>query len=91
VPPTGNQYVDAIKDSSILSIIGVPELMRMTQQQANVLYRPFEFYTTAGILYFIAVLVVSKLISFTEMKTSLGIETDSKNLKSKPVVMGVVN
>ena len=66
--PSGNQFVDAIKDTAILSIIGVPELMRMAQQQADLFYRPFEFYTTAGILYFIAVMGVTKLFSFIEKK-----------------------
>jgi His/Glu/Gln/Arg/opine family amino acid ABC transporter permease subunit len=66
--PSGNQFVDAIKDTAILSIIGVPELMRMAQQQADLFYRPFEFYTTAGILYFIAVMGVTKIFSFMEKR-----------------------
>lgn len=60
VPPTGNQFVDAIKDSAILSIIGVPELMKVAQEQANLFYRPFEFYTVAGLMYLVAVLLVSR-------------------------------
>jgi len=66
--PSGNQFVDAIKDTAILSIIGVPELMRMAQQQADLFFRPFEFYTTAGILYFIAVMGVTKLFSLMEKR-----------------------
>jgi His/Glu/Gln/Arg/opine family amino acid ABC transporter permease subunit len=66
--PSGNQFVDAIKDTAILSIIGVPELMRMAQQQADLFYRPFEFYTTAGVLYFIAVMGVTKLFSYMEKR-----------------------
>lgn len=62
IPPLGNQYVDAIKDTAILSIIGVPELMRETQQLADLHYRPFEFYTFAGLLYLIAVLTISRLL-----------------------------
>jgi len=68
VPPTGNQFVDAIKDSAILSIIGVPELMKVAQEQANMYYRPFEFYTVAGLLYLIAVIIVSKGISKLEQR-----------------------
>jgi His/Glu/Gln/Arg/opine family amino acid ABC transporter permease subunit len=68
--PSGNQFVDAIKDTAILSIIGVPELMRMAQQQADLFYRPFEFYTTAGVLYFIAVIGVTKLFSYIEKRMS---------------------
>lgn len=79
--PSGNQFVDAIKDTAILSIIGVPELMRMAQQQADLFYRPFEFYTTAGILYFIAVIGVTKLFSFIEKKMNrIGFTNDSQKL-----------
>jgi len=70
IPPLGNQYVDAIKDSAILSIIGVPELMRESEQLANLYYRPFEFYTFAGALYLIAVLGVSKGMNTLEKKLS---------------------
>lgn len=68
VPPTGNQFVDAIKDSAILSIIGVPELMKVAQEQANFFYRPFEFYTVAGLLYLLAVLLVSRGITALERR-----------------------
>ena len=90
IPPTGNQYVDAIKDSSILSIIGVPELMRMAQQQANVLYRPFEFYTTAGVLYFIAVIFVSKLIGMAEKRASPFVSENVTYLEKGVSDLGVI-
>lgn len=82
IAPTGNQYVDALKDTAILSIIGVPELMRMAQQQAELLYRPFEFYTIAGVLYFIAVLGVTKFFSIIEKKISNGHQADSIQAKT---------
>ena len=59
VPATGNQFVDAIKDSAILSVIGVPELMRETQRLAQFYFRPFEFYTVTGAMYLAAVFGVS--------------------------------
>jgi His/Glu/Gln/Arg/opine family amino acid ABC transporter permease subunit len=59
VPATGNQFVDAIKDSAILSVIGVPDLMRETQRLAQFYFRPFEFYTIAGAMYLAAVFAVS--------------------------------
>jgi len=70
IPPLGNQYVDAIKDTAILSIIGVPELMRETQQLADLHYKPFEFYTFAGLLYLIAVLTISRLLAKLEKRVS---------------------
>jgi His/Glu/Gln/Arg/opine family amino acid ABC transporter permease subunit len=59
VPAAGNQFVDVIKDSAILSVIGVPELMRETQRLAQFYFRPFEFYTAAAAIYLAAVFAVS--------------------------------
>jgi His/Glu/Gln/Arg/opine family amino acid ABC transporter permease subunit len=92
VPPTGNQFVDAIKDSAILSIIGVPELMKIAQEQANMYYRPFEFYTVAGLLYLVAVIFVSKGISKLEQRLArfsrVGKEASSDSVKSVSEVGG---
>ena len=84
--PSGNQYVDAIKDTAILSIIGVPELMRLAQQQADLFYRPFEFYTVAGILYFIAVMGVTKLFSYLEKRLSRTMKQDDALIQTKLVI-----
>lgn len=59
LPAVGNQFTDVVKDTSILSVIGVGELMFRSQQLAQATFRPFEFYTAAGVLYLLAVLVVS--------------------------------
>ncbi len=70
VPATGNQFVDAVKDSAILSVIGVPELMRETQRLAQFYFRPFEFYTAAGALYLAAVFAIS--YGFRRLERRLG-------------------
>ncbi len=58
-PAMGNVLVDIVKDTAILSVVGVSELTRETQRWAQFYFRPFEFYTVAGILYFLVVLIVS--------------------------------
>jgi His/Glu/Gln/Arg/opine family amino acid ABC transporter permease subunit len=58
-PSMGNVFVDIIKDTAILSVIGVSELMRETQRWAQFYFRSFEFYTAAGLIYLAIVVVVS--------------------------------
>jgi len=58
-PSMGNVFVDIVKDTAILSVIGVSELMRETQRWAQFYFRSFEFYTAAAVIYFVIVLVVS--------------------------------
>ncbi|MBA2530318.1 MAG: amino acid ABC transporter permease [Euzebyales bacterium] len=68
LPATGNHLVDAIKDSAILLVIGVPELMRETARLAQYNYRPFEFYTVAGAMYLFAVSAVGLLFRWLERR-----------------------
>lgn len=58
-PSMGNVFVDIVKDTAILSVIGVSELMRETQRWAQFYFRSFEFYTAAGVIYFAIVLAVT--------------------------------
>ena len=58
-PPLVNQFVDIVKDSSIVALIGTTDLMG-TANQLNGVYRaPFEVYTTVGFMYLTLVLLVS--------------------------------
>ena len=59
-PSMGNVFVDIVKDTAILSVIGVSELMRETQRWAQFYFRSFEFYTAAGVIYFVIVLAVTR-------------------------------
>lgn len=59
VPATGNHLVDALKDSSILAVIAVPELMFVTNGIAQTTFRPFELYVTAAGIYLAIVFVLS--------------------------------
>ncbi|MFC2046040.1 amino acid ABC transporter permease [Chloroflexota bacterium] len=51
IPPVGNMWVGALKDSSLVSYLGVMELMRTTMLHANLSWRPFEFYTITALIY----------------------------------------
>jgi len=51
IPPVGNMWVEAIKDSLLVSCLGVIELIRTIMLQANIFWRHFEFYTIAALIY----------------------------------------
>jgi His/Glu/Gln/Arg/opine family amino acid ABC transporter permease subunit len=51
LPSLGNMWIAMIKDSSLLSIIGVMEIMRTAYLNSNDYFRPFEFYTLAALIY----------------------------------------
>jgi His/Glu/Gln/Arg/opine family amino acid ABC transporter permease subunit len=51
LPSLGNMWIAMIKDSSLLSVIGVTEIMRTAYLNSNDYFRPFEFYTLAALFY----------------------------------------
>ena len=51
LPSMGNLAVGLLKDSSLVSVIGVFELMRQSQTAVSLTFRPFEFYTVTAAIY----------------------------------------
>ena len=57
-----------LKDTALVSVIGVTELMRTTEIQSNFYFRPFEFYTAAALIYVVMTLVFARLALVLERR-----------------------
>ena len=68
LPSTGNLFVGLLKDSSLVSVIGVFELMRQTQQAVSLTFRPFEFYTVTAGLYILLTFGVARALAVLERR-----------------------
>ena len=68
IPPIANMFIGLLKDSALVSIIGVNELMRQSQIATSLTFRPFEFYTVTAIIYIILTLCLSQIAKFLELK-----------------------
>ncbi len=68
IPPMGNMWVGAIKDSALVSYLGVMELTRTAMLQTNITWRPFEFYTTTAVIYVLIVWISSKAVRGLERR-----------------------
>jgi len=53
IPPIGNNMIALLKDSALVSVIGVSELTLSAQLAIGRTYRPFEFYVLAAVVYYI--------------------------------------
>ncbi|MGE4247746.1 MAG: amino acid ABC transporter permease [Parvibaculaceae bacterium] len=71
LPTLANLMVSLLKGTSILSIISVAELMRMTTRISTHTARPVEMLTISALLYFIVGLIVLKGFSILEKRTTL--------------------
>jgi His/Glu/Gln/Arg/opine family amino acid ABC transporter permease subunit len=68
VPSLVNQFVDIVKDSSIIAIIGTLDLMGETIQLVSYYRAPFELYTLVALFYLTIVFVISALAAALERR-----------------------
>ncbi len=57
LPGLGNVWMVLIKATSLMSVIQLPELMRMTDVAARAVRMPFTFYFAASIIYLLITIV----------------------------------
>lgn len=68
IPPTGNQFIAMLKDSSLVSVIGVWELMFLARTLGNKEFKHMEMLITAAILYWLMTMVLELIQSRIERK-----------------------
>jgi His/Glu/Gln/Arg/opine family amino acid ABC transporter permease subunit len=68
IPPMGNTVISMLKDSSLVAIIAVSDLMRTTMVGASETFRPFELYAAAAIIYYLLTFVTARLVTFLERR-----------------------
>ncbi|MBD2783827.1 amino acid ABC transporter permease [Xenorhabdus sp. DI] len=61
IPPLSNTFISLVKDTSLASVITVPEMFLAAQRIAAVTYQPLILYTEAAILYLLLSSVLSAL------------------------------
>ena len=70
IPPLGNQFIISLKDTSLLMVIGVGELMRTGQEITAVNFRAFEVYMAVALVYLVMTLSIANAMKFFEKKLS---------------------
>lgn len=68
IPPLVNEFIILIKDSSLLSLIAITELMRAGQHIRARTYQDFQIYTAIAVLYFIVTFTLSNILGVLERR-----------------------
>lgn len=71
LPALVNETISILKNSSLVSVIAVTELMRVSQQIVATNYRAFEMYFTAGVMYLIMNLTLSFAARYAERRMAV--------------------
>lgn len=73
LPGLGNVWLNLLKESSLISVTGVAELMREAQVAAGSTRLPFDFYIAAGVLYILLATVSGLVAQLMERHYSRGV------------------
>ncbi len=74
VPPTGNQFIAMLKDSSLVSVVGVWDIMFIARTQGRADFKILEMLITASIIYWLMSIVLEVLQHRIEKHYSKSLE-----------------
>lgn len=72
IPSIINQFIITLKDTSILSVIGFPELVNTAKNVNGIVMRSFEVWGIVGIMYLIVITALSVLAKQMERRLNRG-------------------
>jgi polar amino acid transport system permease protein len=72
VPPLVNQSIMQLKNTSLISVLALPDLIYQSQLVTHETYRPLELYTAVAVLYFLILFPATLLARRLEIKNSMG-------------------
>lgn len=79
LPALANEFIVLVKESSIVSVIGIQDLMYNAQTVSGNTYKPFEPLIVVAVIYFILTFTLSRLVSLLEKN----MQTSNKKLAVK--------
>ena len=72
MPSVGNEFVVNIKDSSVLTVISIMELMFAAKQAGGAYAKVLPAYVICAVIYFVLTFTVTRLLRFAEKKMDGG-------------------
>ena len=71
IPPLAGQFISLIKDSSLVSVIALADLMFQGQQAVARTYYAFEIYFTVAFLYLVMTFALSMATQYVERRLAI--------------------
>ncbi len=80
LPPVGNEFIAMLKDSSLVSVLAISDMLRRGREYASRTFAYFETYTLVALVYLLVTLIFSRVVFFIEHGMS-------RQDKDKPVTL----
>ena len=74
IPSIINQFIITLKDTSILSVIGYPELTNMGKTISGNTFKSLQTWAIVGIMYMIVIVSLSKIAKIIERRLKRNVE-----------------
>jgi len=71
LPPLGNDFISMLKDSSLLTVLAVPELTQLGRIRRASTFRVFETFNVVTFLYLGMTLALSAVVRFIEQRLKI--------------------
>ncbi len=71
IPPLAGEFISLIKDSSLVSVIALADLMFQGQQAVARSYHAFEIYFTVAFLYLVMTFTLSMITQYIERRLAI--------------------
>ena len=72
IPSIVNQFIITLKDTSILSVIGFPELVNKAQNVIAITFKSFEVWTIVAVMYLVVILALQQVANALERSLNRG-------------------
>ncbi len=66
IPPIANQFIASLKDSSLVSIIGMRELTRAGREYYSQYFVDFQTWLMVGLIYLVMTITLTKAVKYLE-------------------------
>lgn len=66
LPAIGNEFIALLKDSSLVSVLAISDLMRRGREFAATTFEYFEAYTIIALVYLVLTLFLSRMVAMLE-------------------------
>ncbi|MCD6284765.1 MAG: ABC transporter permease subunit [Anaerolineae bacterium] len=70
LPPVGNEFIAMLKDSSLVSVLAISDMLRRGREYASRTFAYFETYTMVALVYLFVTLIFSRVVFYIEQGMS---------------------
>jgi len=71
LPPLGNDFIAMLKDSSLIAVVALPDLLQMGRLFVSRTFRAFPGYNTVALNYLLMTFVLSLIVRTIERKMAI--------------------